>query len=46
MVLASGRGLEGLETELAADPFLRFLPKPFSLARLLRTLDDLARCGS
>ena len=46
VVLASGRGLEGLEAELAADPYLRFLPKPFSLARLLRTLDDLARRGS
>lgn len=46
VILASGRGLEGLEAELAADPYLRFLPKPFSLARLLRTLDDLARRGS
>lgn len=46
VVLASGRGLEGLEAELATDPYLRFLPKPFSLARLLRTLDDLARRGS
>jgi len=46
VILASGRGLEGLEAELAADPYLRFLPKPFSLARLLRTLDDLGACPS
>lgn len=46
VILASGRGLEGLDGELATDPYLRFLPKPFSLARLLRTLDGLARRGS
>jgi signal transduction histidine kinase len=35
VILASGRGLEGLESELTRDANLRLLPKPFPLARLM-----------
>lgn len=40
VILASGRGLEGLEPELAKDPNLRLLPKPFPLARLMALVTE------
>ncbi len=40
VILASGRGLEGLEQQLENDPALRLLPKPFTLHRLFQTVGD------
>ncbi len=39
VILASGRGLEGLETELKKDPHLTLLPKPFTLHRLFQAVE-------
>jgi len=36
VILASGYGLEGLESTLAQDPHIHFLPKPFTLQQLFR----------
>jgi signal transduction histidine kinase len=41
VILASGYGLEGAEAELAKDPHLRILPKPFSLRRLYALATEL-----
>ena len=43
VILASGYGLEGLETTLAQDPHLRYLPKPFTLQQLFALAQDLLR---
>ena len=43
VILASGRGLEGLEKELEGDPALRLLPKPFTLHRLFQAVDEALR---
>jgi signal transduction histidine kinase len=40
VILASGRGLEGLESELRKDPYLTLLPKPFTLHRLFQVVED------
>ncbi len=42
VVLASGCYPEGVERRLAADPWLRLLPKPFGMARLARLLAEMA----
>ena len=43
VILASGRGLEGLEGRLERDPALRLLPKPFTLHRLFQSVDEALR---
>ncbi len=43
VILASGRGLEGLESELRKDPCLTLLPKPFTLHRLFQVVEDCLR---
>lgn len=43
VILASGRGLEGLESELRKDPNLTLLPKPFTLHRLFQVVEDCLR---
>lgn len=43
VILASGYDLEGLETTLAQDPHLRYLPKPFTLQQLFALAQDLLR---
>ncbi len=40
VILASGRGLEGLENELKKDPHLTLLPKPFTLHRLFQAVEQ------
>ena len=40
VILASGRGLEGLESELRRDPNLTLLPKPFTLHRLFQAVEQ------
>ncbi|HJV23054.1 MAG TPA: ATP-binding protein [Holophagaceae bacterium] len=40
VILASGRGLEGLESELQKDPHLSLLPKPFTLHRLFQVVEE------
>ncbi len=40
VILASGRGLEGFETELGKDQALRLLPKPFPLSKLLSLVSE------
>jgi len=46
VLILSGRGLEGLESELERDPRVAHLPKPFTIARLLRTVAELMRLGA
>ncbi len=41
VILASGYGLEGIEAELARDPRLRLLPKPFSFKNLFALIGEL-----
>lgn len=43
VILASGRGLEGLESELRKDPHLFLLPKPFTLHRLFQVVEERLR---
>ncbi len=43
VLILSGRGLEGLEAELERDPQFAHLPKPFTIARLLRTVAELMK---
>lgn len=43
VLILSGRGLEGLEEELAQDPRVDHLSKPFTLARLLSTAARLLK---
>jgi len=43
VILASGYGLEGIESVLAQDPNLRYLPKPFTLQQLFAVAQDLLR---
>ena len=40
-ILSSGQDLEPFQSELQADPRLRLLPKPFSVARLLEMVMEL-----
>ena len=41
VLLLSGRGLEGHEENLAKDPLVAHLPKPFTIARLLAAIGQL-----
>lgn len=41
VILASGRGLEGIEDRAERDPHLIFLPKPFHLDGLLLAVQEL-----
>ena len=41
VILASGYGLEGAEPELARDPRLRILAKPFSFKHLFALTGEL-----
>lgn len=43
VLILSGRGLEGLEADLERDPRFAHLPKPFTIARLLRTVAHLMK---
>lgn len=43
IILTTGFGLDGRETEFEEDPFLRILPKPFSLHRLFQVAEALLR---
>lgn len=43
VILASGYGLEGIEHALAQDPYLRYLPKPFTLQQLFAVAQELLR---
>ncbi len=40
VILASGRGLEGLESDLRKDLHLTLLPKPFTLHRLFQVVEQ------
>ena len=41
-ILVSGQGLEAMEKELARDPRVRLLPKPFEMPRLLALMAEIA----
>lgn len=39
-LMISGQGLESMEETLAGDPYLRLLPKPFEIPRLLAAMEE------
>ncbi len=43
VLILSGRGLEGMEDDLAKDPLVAHLAKPFTLSRLLDAVVNLLR---
>jgi len=45
-ILVSGQGLENLEKELARDPRVRLLPKPFEMPRLLALMSQMLERSS
>lgn len=43
ILILSGRGLEGMEADLAKDPRVAHLAKPFTISRLLEAVGELLR---
>jgi len=40
-ILVSGQGLEGVEDALIQDPWVRIIPKPYELPKLLSIMEGL-----